>query len=146
VEKGHVRHVPDDARQAELMAAFRSALETGDANRLARTLRADAKMRADSGGKVAAIRRVIEGQSDICRSVSAVLSPAWRGMRLSARTINGMQGLFVEDRAEPIASVSFSYDPDGTVRDIFIMGHPDKLDLLKRTSGLAAAQGALWIA
>jgi RNA polymerase sigma-70 factor (ECF subfamily) len=146
VEKGHVRHVPDDARQTELMAAFRSALDTGDTNCLARTLRADTKMRADSGGKAVAIRHVIKGGSDICRFVSSVLSPAWRDMRLSTRTINGMRGLFVEDRAEPLASVSFSYDPDGNVRDIFIMRHPDKLKLLKRTSGIAAAEGALWIA
>ena len=144
VEAGNVRHVPDEARQSELLLAFQSALRTGDASGLAHVLRADADLRADSGGKVVAVRHAIEGPHHICRFISDVLSPAWNEMALSVRTVNGLLGLVVENDSGLHASVSFSYEPDGRVRHVFVMRHPDKLNLLTETSSTSAKAGALW--
>lgn len=144
VTQSHVRHIPDERRQAELMEAFRSALETGDTGGLAHVLHADATLRADSGGQAEAIRRVIEGRDDVCRFVALVLSRAWQGMQLSIRTINGVLGLVVGDGAIPYASVTFAFDADGRVRDFFILRHPGKLGQLEETASIAAGKGALW--
>ncbi|WP_425038577.1 RNA polymerase sigma factor SigJ [Primorskyibacter sp. S187A] len=144
VTQSHVRHIPNEQRQAELMEAFRSALATGDTGGLVHVLHAETTLRADSDGKAAAIRRVIEGRGDVCRFVAGVLSPAWRGMRLSIKKINGLLGLVVEDGAIPFASVTFAYDAEGCVRDFFILRHPDKLSQLGETLSTAAGGGALW--
>ncbi|MEL6515180.1 MAG: RNA polymerase sigma factor SigJ [Pseudomonadota bacterium] len=144
VAQGNVRHIPDEARQSELLAAFLSALKTGNADGLVHALRADANLRADSGGKVVAVRHVIEGQQHICRFISDVLSPAWNEMVLSVRTVNGLLGILVETETGSHASVSFSYDPDGRVRQVFVMRNPDKLDLLTETRSTSARAGALW--
>ncbi len=143
VTEGNVRHIPDEARQSELLAAFQSALKTGNADDLAHVLRADANLRADSDGKVVAARHVIEGPRHICRFVSKVLSPAWNEMTLSVRTVNGLLGVAVENEAGPHASVSFSYDMEGRVRQVFVMRHPDKLALLTETHSTSAHAGAL---
>lgn len=145
VSKNNVRHIPDEARQSELLAAFQSALATGNTASLGRALRADADLRADSGGEVAALRHVIEGQVRICKFVSAVLSQAWAGMQFSTRTINGTLALVIEDGDRLHASVSFAYDTQGDVRHIYIMRHPGKLALLRDTNGTAARAGALWV-
>ncbi len=145
VTQESVRHVPDEPRQSELLAAFQSALETGNTEGLAIALHADATMRADSGGKTLALRDVIESVPDICAFISGVLSPAWTGMRLSVRTINGQLGFVVEDGARLHASVSFSYDPDESLRHIFILRHPDKLSRLSETRGIPASSGALFL-
>lgn len=138
-----VRHIPDAARQSELLAAFRGALETGNTESLGRVLRADADLRADSGGKVVAARTVIEGTERVLDFVATVLAPAWTEMRVSPTTINGMEGLVIGQGDTLHAAVSFSYDRDGHVRHIFIMRHPEKLALLRSTRGVAARGGAL---
>lgn len=143
VSRGEVRHIPDEARQAELLKVFRFALETGDVTRLGRVLRADADLRADSGGKVIAARRVIEGDARIGWFVSRVLSPAWSEMMISPGTINGMQGLLIEDASTLHAAVSFSCDAKGRVHHVYIMRHPEKLALLRDKRGTAEPAGGL---
>lgn len=145
VTQENVRHVPDESRQSELLAAFQSALETGNTEGLANALHVDATMRADSGGKTLALRDVIESVPDICAFISGVLSPAWTGMRLSVMMINGLLGFVVEDGARLHASVSFSYDPDGSLRHIFILRHPEKLSQLSEMRGVTASSGALFL-
>ncbi len=145
VAQGNLRHIPEKARQSELLAAFQSAVETENTDTLAVALHADANMRAYSGGKVVAVRHVIEGPSHICRFISAALMPAWRGMQLSVININELLAMVVKDDAKLHASVSFSYDPRGRVRQVFVMRHPDKLDLLRDTRSTSAKAGALWL-
>lgn len=141
VARNKVRHVPDEARQSELLAAFQSAIETGDTADLGRALRADADLRADSGGKAVAVRHVIESRPRVCAFVASVLSPAWRGMQASVGRINGALGLMVESDDALHASVSFAYDPEGRVRHVFIMRHPNKLAVLRSSSAMAGDNG-----
>jgi hypothetical protein len=145
VSGNNVRHIPDEARQSELLAAFQTALTTGNTAGLTQVLRADVDLRADSGGKVVAVRDVIEGRRGICDFISGVLAQAWEGMQLSARTVNGMMALVIEEGDTLHASVSFSYDPDGQVRHIYTLRHPGKPALLDDTRSTAAKSGALWL-
>jgi RNA polymerase sigma-70 factor (ECF subfamily) len=126
-----------------LLDAFQSALRTGNADALAKMLCDDADLRADSGGKVIAVRHVIEGAKRISRFISDVLSPVWKDMNFTIRTVNGLLSILVEDEAGPHASVSFSFDLVGRARHVFVMRHPDKLDLLAGTRIRPSSDGAL---
>ena len=127
VSKQKVRHVPDDTRQSELLSAFQSALRTGDTAMFGKLLRADADLRADSGGKVIAIRHAIGGPEHICRFISTVLSPAWHDKQITPISINGTLGVLVGEEGRLHASLSFACDSGGLARNIFIIRHPDKL-------------------
>lgn len=145
VSKNTVRHVPEKAQQENLLAAFQSALQTGDTGALGLMLRADSELRADSGGKVQAVLEVLEGRRAICAFIGEVLSAAW--LPLPARTvmINGTLGLLVEEGGQPHAAVSFAYDCAGNIGQVYIMRHPEKLSRLALTRGRAAASGSLII-
>jgi RNA polymerase sigma-70 factor (ECF subfamily) len=143
VAEGKARHIPDQALQTRLLDAFQSALRTGNADGLAKMLCDDADLRADSGGKVIAVRHVIEGSTRVSRFISDVLSPFWKDMNFTVRTVNGLLSILVEDEAGPHASVSFSFDPAGRARHVFVIRHPDKLDLLTGTCVRPSSDGAL---
>ncbi|MFN3225670.1 MAG: RNA polymerase sigma factor SigJ [Hyphomicrobiales bacterium] len=143
VAEGKARHIPDQAMQIRLLDAFQSALRTGNADGLAKMLRDDADLRADSGGKVIAIRHVIEGSARVSRFISEVLSPVWKDMTFTVGTVNGLLGILVEDAGGAHAFVSFSYDPMGRACHVFVMRHPDKLNLLTETRIRPSRDGAL---
>jgi RNA polymerase sigma-70 factor (ECF subfamily) len=143
VAKNNVRYVPEEDRQNELLLAFRLALETGDTTDLGQMLRADSDLRADSGGRVVAVREVLEGKQTVCTFVSSVLSRAWASMQVTSGTLNGMRGLLVQDDDVVHAAITFSYDQSGNVRHIYIMRNPQKLALMAHTKGVATRSGAL---
>ena len=143
VTQDKARHVPATDNQTALLGAFQLAVETGETAQLGALLRADTDLRADSGGKVAAIRRVITGDARICAFVSTVLTPAWAGKDITPVPINGTLGLMVRDDGRVHAAVSFGWGQDRAVRQIYVQRHPDKLALLTATTGLADAGGAL---
>ncbi len=143
VAKNNVRHIPEKQHQRDLLHAFHQALLTGDTGAFGTMLRADADLRADSGGKVIAVREVLEGQETICAFISRVLSDSWSQKRVSTQMINGMLGLVIEDEEQTHAAISFAYDEDGNVGHIYIMRHPDKLSRLAVTKSIAAGSGSL---
>ncbi len=143
VAQNRVRHIPDPQRQHDLLQVFKAALQTGDTDALGAMLSADADLRADSGGKVAAIHHVLVGPGEICGFVAGILSKAWAKAAITPRVFNGSLGLVVEDPGRIQAAISFAFDPDGSVRHIFIMRHPDKLGRMMTTVGQADATGAL---
>jgi RNA polymerase sigma-70 factor, ECF subfamily len=143
IAKNNVRHVPEKQRQTKLLDAFQSALQTGDTNQLGKMLRTDSDLRADSGGKVIAVREVLEGQESICSFISNVLSGAWSTMNIFPRMINGALGLHVEDGEELHAAISFGFDSEGQVSNIYIMRNPEKLSRLVASKGVATGSGEL---
>lgn len=138
-----VRHVPKKQRQEELVLAFQDALRTGDTNKLGTVLRDDAGLRADSGGKVHAVRDVVEGREPISAFLKEVLCHAWSSMDFSQQMINGTLGMVVKDGDGLHATVSFGYDAGGNIGQIYIMRHPDKLARFAQASGLVSGQGKL---
>jgi len=136
VERAKVRHVTPSARQAELLAAFETAIGQGETGALARLLSADIRLASDGGGKVAAARRVIVGAAGVLRFVTAGLHVWWRDQPLERTIINGNLGLISRDAEGRIEdAVSFSYDADGRLDGIYIMRNPDKLALLDEVVG-----------
>lgn len=143
VHRNQVRHVPDKARQDALLQAFQSAVRTGDVGALGVMLSTDVDLRADSGGKVPSVLKVLSGPKDVCGFVGRVLSRAWAGTSISIGSINGGLGLVVREGEQWHAAVSFAFDEDDKVQSIFIMRHPDKLSRLLSTTGVADMTGAL---
>src|ERR1700712_5227605 len=65
IERDKVRHVTPLAQQEKLLAAFQDAASGGDVNRFAMLLSDDIEMSVDSGGKVPAIARTLQGKAEI---------------------------------------------------------------------------------
>ncbi|MBS7455575.1 RNA polymerase sigma factor SigJ [Coralloluteibacterium stylophorae] len=127
IERGKVRQVTPPDRQRRLLDAFGEAVATGSTSRLARLLAADVRLSADGGGKVSATRRIMRGPAEVLRFVEAGLHVWWAGAAIEEVALNGGRGLLVRDGGGITAAVSFGYDADGRLGDIFVMRNPDKL-------------------
>lgn len=127
VRRGDGGHATPRPRQDELVAAFQVAIATGATDGLARLLSAEATLRADSGGKVVAVRKTLEGAEVVLKFIRRVLSPAWRQGEISAAELNARQALVVRQEGRITAVVSFAYGADGQASSIFITRNPDKL-------------------
>lgn len=141
--KNNVRHVPEKQRQEDMLTAFQEALHTGDTSELGIMLRADSDLRADSGGKVRAVLEVLEGQDIICAFIREVLSDAWFSMHMTQIMINGTLGLLIEKKCETYAAVSFGYDVNGQIGQIYIMRHPEKLARFRQSKSVVTGRGQL---
>lgn len=146
VGQERARYAPARDVQDKLLIAFQNALKTGSAQTLARLLSEEVELRADSGGKVIAVRDVLFGASIVTDFICSVLGPAWNDLKLEVCEINGTLGLKVKEGVTIFASVSFGYDKDGSLEDIFIMRNPDKLLRLETPSLHDGANGALSLA
>lgn len=143
--KNKVRYIPTEQRQKELLEAFQSAIQTGNTDEISTMLRIDSDLRADSGGKVRAVLEVLQGQEAICMFISSVLSEPWSKLRMTQRNINGTLGLFIQDSNETYATITFRYDTDGQVSQIYIMRHPNKLANFTQSKWIAIDSGQLVI-
>ncbi|HZW18668.1 MAG TPA: RNA polymerase sigma factor SigJ [Luteimonas sp.] len=127
IQRAKVRHVTPPERQQRLLAAFGTAIATGSVDALAGLLSDEVRLSADGGGKVSAARRVMHGPEEVLRFIQSGLHAWWGSERLQETTINGNRG-FIQYEGEAVAStVSFAYDEDGLLTDVFIMRNPDKL-------------------
>lgn len=125
IDQGKIRHVTPAETQDRLLNAFRSAITSGSTAQLAALLSTDIRVTTDSGGKVIAARRILEGDE-----VLALLSHAhswWEGCRWTITDINGGRGAILTQDDQPMLTLSFSYNEVGQVSDIFITRNPDKL-------------------
>jgi RNA polymerase sigma-70 factor (ECF subfamily) len=133
VEQARVRHVTPEAQQRRLLSAFGTAIATGSIDALAALLSDEVRLSADGGGKVAAARRVMRGPDEVLRFVQAGLHVWWAQSELRETMLNGNRGLLQYEDGRPVAAVSFAYDEDGRLTDIFIVRNPDKLQRLHAT-------------
>lgn len=141
-----VRYAPDRDMQDKLLVAFQGALKTGSAKSLGVLLSEDVELRADSGGKVIAVREVLSGIKAVTDFICTILGPAWKDLAFEVSEINGTSGLTLREEDEVFASVSFGYDKVGQLENIFIMRNPDKLLRLEKANFHDGANGALNLA
>lgn len=128
VERAHVRHVTPFERQEQLLDAFQDAIMSGSADGLTSLLSDDIRVVADSGGKAAAIRRTLYGAEEVVTFLAGGLHRYWTDLEWVRTDINGNRGLLIRQDGVTTAAVSFAYDPDGRLRDIFIIRNPAKLE------------------
>ena len=127
IEQAKVRHVTPPDRQQRLLAAFGTAIATGSTDALAGLLSDDVRLSADGGGKVSAARRVMHGPEEVLHFIQSGLHAWWASGRLEETTINGNRGFLQYDGDTIASAVSFAYDDQGRLTDVFIMRNPDKL-------------------
>jgi RNA polymerase sigma factor (sigma-70 family) len=127
VGQGKMRSMPTVERQKQLLSAFEDAISTGSLTSLSALLTEDIQLHSDGGGKAKAALRVIDGTKHVGQFVVNVLSPAWSGLRLEWTELNGSLGLTAFDGTAIVASLSFGYDDQERIAQIFITRNPDKL-------------------
>jgi RNA polymerase sigma factor (sigma-70 family) len=133
IDQAKVRHVTPLDRQQQLLAAFETAVASGNTGSLTALLSDDIELAVDSGGKVSAIGRILRGKDEVLDFITRSLRRYWNTFQRLPTEINGGQGLIVERGGERTAAVSFGYDEAGNVTDIYIMRNPDKLARLEKT-------------
>jgi RNA polymerase sigma-70 factor (ECF subfamily) len=137
IEQSKVRHATPPARQRQLLAAFGTAIATGSVDALAGLLSDDVRLSADGGGKVSAARRVMHGPEEVLRFIQAGLHEWWAGSKLEEATINGRLGLIQHEGGAVAAAVTFAWNEDGRLTDVFIMRNPDKLARIETAAAIA---------
>jgi len=131
VEQAKVRHVTPAEQQDRLLAAFETAIVQGRTAPLAALLSQQIALHADGGGKATAAAQAIEGADAVLGFIESVLHPACREDRWTFVDLNGSRGVILERAGKIEAAISFGYEQDGALRDIFIMRNPDKLARLQ---------------
>jgi RNA polymerase sigma factor (sigma-70 family) len=127
IEAAQVRHVTPRPRQQQLLDAFRGAIGGGGTQALAALLSDDIRLSADSGGKVPTIRETLLGRDRVLGFIGDSLRGYWSHYQWVEADLNGGRGVLLQHQGATVASVSFGYDAEGGVTDIFIMRNPDKL-------------------
>jgi len=113
-------------RQGELLKAFRRAVNSGSTRALSALLADDIALHADGGGKVAAASRILQGREEVLGFLTKVLSRAWPQWRQVPAEINGVLGMIVYEGEAIRASLTFGFDGEGRLSDIYIMRNPEK--------------------
>lgn len=127
-----VRYQTPIETQQRLLDAFKLAVTTDRPEQLGVLLATDIRVTADGGGKVRAFLEVIEGHRKALAFVHQA-SRWWANYEWIEIDINGGRGIILVDQGQPVATVSFGYDEEGRIADIFIMRNPDKLGRLEPT-------------
>lgn len=143
VSEENARFVPSQESQKALLSSFCSAVKTGNVTELAALLSKDVNLRADSGGKVTAIRHILEGLGDVLDFIGTVLNSAWSNTEIQVSQLNGQPALLVVGDGAPHAAVMFSHDESGLVRSIFIIRNPEKLAQILTKKGVVIQGGGL---
>jgi RNA polymerase sigma-70 factor (ECF subfamily) len=115
------------ARQAGIVRDVKQAWEAKDIQALIGLLDPGATAIADSGGKVPAALRPIEGGEQIARYMLDLADRA-PSLTILERTVNGQPGLIVQQEGVTVAVTAFEIAGD-RIRHIWAMRNPEKLGL-----------------
>jgi RNA polymerase sigma-70 factor (ECF subfamily) len=127
IDQAQVRNVTPVDQQEKLLAAFETAITSGDAAPFAALLSDDVALSADGGGKVPAVLRTLHGKTEVLTFITSVSERFWRQQQRTVANLNGTRSLIFRDGADITTAVSFAYDAQGRVTNIFAVRNPDKL-------------------
>jgi len=116
------------AHQKVLTDAFLEAVKTGETTELASLFSSDITFHADGGGKASAVSRPLEGIDAVATFIRKVIAPSWRKCDIRLAELNAGLGFIVSQNGQTVVALSFAYDTDGKVEDIYAMRNPDKLN------------------
>jgi len=123
-----------DPKHEALLTAFMGAARSGDIEALTRLLASDARLVTDSGGKVPAALKVIEGADRTAAFLAGVVRKGWTD-QISVRfeMVNGLPGLLMSGPDGLMQTTAFEFDGD-IVTAIYVVRNPDKLRHLAASS------------
>lgn len=113
---------------SKLLQSFKRAIINENPQELQTLLTSSVTVKADGGGKVAAIQQDITGINDVKDFLAKQLSIFWRGFTWLSTIINGNAGLIIKDGSEIHAIVSFEFTDKNTINEIFIVRNPCKIN------------------
>lgn len=118
---------PEDSRR--LTRSFVRAIEAGDLAGLTRLLAEDITLWSDGGGKVAAALRPLHGAGAVARFLLGVSKKALAGTGYTHEVteVNGEPALLIRVGGEPRLTVVVIETDGRLIRNLRIVGNPDKL-------------------
>ncbi len=123
-----------DPKHEKLLTAFIGAARSGDIEALTRLLASDARLVTDSGGKVPAALKVIEGAHRTAAFLAGVVRKGWTDqMSVRFEMVNGLPGLLMSGPDGLVQTNAFEFDGD-VVTAIYVVRNPDKLRHLAASS------------
>ncbi|OUC08524.1 hypothetical protein RY27_08450, partial [Litorilinea aerophila] len=129
IQEQRPRFEPEPARQAQLMEQFWVACQQGDLSRLMSTLAEDVALWSDSGGKVPAARKPVQGADPVARFLLGIVRRASASIQVVPGNANGQPAIFAYQDGTPTAALLFQIAPEG-IAHIYIVLNPDKLQAL----------------
>jgi RNA polymerase sigma-70 factor (ECF subfamily) len=131
-----------DAKHAQLLSAFTSAVQSGDLNALTRLLASDVRVITDGGGKVRAALTAIDGADRVAQfllDATRKRADAWwrDDFTLRFAIINGLPGIVVDAPEGPVQTAAFEIVGD-FIEALYVVRNPEKLRHLappRRESG-----------
>ncbi len=134
IDQTKIRNVTPIQKQEKFLNAFQLAVTRGEVTELSSLLSDDIKLSADGGGKVTAIIKPIEGAISVIDFITKNLKNYWASYKWSKTNINNSLGITLNEGNKTIAIISFSYDTQDQVDNIFIMRNPEKINNLDEIS------------
>lgn len=127
VRSGRPRFHPSAEDNTQLLAAFRHAVESGDATGLAAFLARDAVLMSDGGGRKPAALNPIHGADRIIRLFDGLAAKFRLGdVRMREAHVNGMPGFVVMTADGGIETMALDI-AGGRIVGIYNVRNPDKL-------------------
>jgi RNA polymerase sigma-70 factor (TIGR02957 family) len=135
VQEGRARFDADQATRRRVTEQFLAACNNGDMNALMTVLAPGVTLYADSGGRVRAPRRPIEGADKVARfflSIWTIPYSDWIGvaegpdLEVRLARVNDGPGLVATAGAKPVSALVLEI-ADGVIQSIDLMANPDKL-------------------
>jgi RNA polymerase sigma-70 factor (ECF subfamily) len=122
-----------DQKHAQLISAFAAATQSGDLEAVKQLLTSDARLVTDGGGKVRAVREVIEGADRVARAVVEGAATRkrpdtwWRAdFSLRSAIVNGLPAVVIAAPEGIMQTAAFEIDGD-RIRALYVVRNPDKL-------------------
>ncbi|MGH2585723.1 MAG: nuclear transport factor 2 family protein, partial [Dehalococcoidia bacterium] len=114
------------ATRTEVTERFLQACNSGDLEALMQILAPGVTFIGDSGGRVRAPRRPIEGVERVIRVLTVTWAEPIPDRRIHVTTVNGGPGLVVTSGDMPVAALTLGI-ADGRVQAVYLVANPDKL-------------------
>jgi len=134
VAEGKPRFAPAPEAQRRLLSQFMQATTAGDLEGLTALLAQDVMMWADGGGKArGAALHPLHGPEAVAKFLLASTRFAPPGGQFELAAVNGELAMILRDGGKAFAVVSITAS-EGRVREIRVVGNPDKLNWVSRSS------------
>ena len=129
IAEGRRRFTAGAAEQRRLLDAFLAAARDGDLARLTGLVADDATAWNDGGGRVSAARNPVLGAGRIARFFTGLYHRRHPGVRGDRIELNGGPALLLRLPSGARSTLSVAA-ADGRITGFYLIGNPDKLDLL----------------
>jgi RNA polymerase sigma-70 factor (ECF subfamily) len=120
-------------RERELIRQWVTALSSGNIEQVMDLIAEDAVLFTDGGGKVRSALNPIYGRLRVSALLRTLAARRFSEATLRSAIVNGALGIVAVKDGRVISVVCFEWNPDGTVRRLFTVLNPEKLERVAAT-------------